>query len=113
MRIELAKPTIRLEVDLAYLALAVGLTTIFLANAIGAVVDPGSYEHILQGSAITRWIGLDRQSWATTVIAINDGAIAAGLVAATVTRRWQRAAVAVAGVWLAIAAVLKLTACLG
>lgn len=107
--VEPSKPV----VDIAYVSLAIGLTTIFLANAIGAVVAPASYEHILDSSAITQWVGLDRYSWVVTLIAVNDAAIAVGLTLALITRRLQRPAITAAGLWLAMAAVLKLTACFG
>jgi hypothetical protein len=113
MRTELSRLTFRPTIDFTYLALTVGLTTIFLANAIGAIVEPALYAHILQASPIARWAGLHRQSWATTLIAVNDGTIAVALLGAIVTRRYQRAVIAAAGGWLAIAAVLKLTASLG
>lgn len=105
--------TPRPVVDIAYVALAIGLTMIFVANAIGALVEPAPYEHILDSSAITRRIGLHRQSWAVTLIAVNDAAIAGGLLLALVARRLQRPAVTVAALWLAMAAVLKITAFAG
>ena len=89
-----------------------GLVAIFAANAIGAVLEPGSYRHILEASPLSRSIGLHRHSWSVSLIAINDGAIAGGLVAATLGRRSNRRMLALAGAWLAIAAALKLSACI-
>jgi hypothetical protein len=94
-------------------ALAIGLTTIFLANAVGAVTDPGSYRHILETSAVTRWIGLAERPWAVFLIAVNDAVIAGALVVALALRRGFSLVAGVAGLWLAVAAVLKVTASFG
>lgn len=92
-------------------ALVGGLIAIFLANAIGAVLEPASYRHILEASPVSRLAGLHRHAWATTMIAVNDGAIAAGLIVSLFVGRARRM-MAVAGMWLAIAAALKITACI-
>ena len=93
-------------------ALVAGLVAIFAANAIGAVLEPDSYRHILEASPLSRVVGLHQHTWATSVIAINDGLIAAGLLASLIAGRPRRM-LAIAGTWLAIAAALKLSACIG
>lgn len=90
--------------------LVAGLVAIFGANALGAVFEPASYQHILEASPITRMVGLDEHEWATVLIAINDAGMAFGLLAASLCGRTRRM-LALAGAWLAIAAVLKVTAC--
>jgi hypothetical protein len=92
-------------------ALVGGLVAIFAANALAAVLEPASYRHLLAASPLSRLLGLHRHGWAVILIAVNDGVIATGLVAATLARRGRRWMLATAGAWLAVAAVLKLTAC--
>lgn len=55
-------------------------------------------------------VGLDKREWATALIAINDAGMAFGLLVASLFGRTRRM-LALAGAWLAIAAVLKVTAC--
>jgi hypothetical protein len=89
-----------------------GLTAIFVANAVAAVVDPEPYRHLLEDSPFSRWVGLDGRAWSTALIAVNDGLIALALVVAATLRRGTGIVLAAAGAWLAVAAVLKLSTCL-
>ena len=95
------------------LALIAGLVAIFLANAIAAVAEPATYRHILESSAISRAAGLDHHRWSTTLIAATDGLIGTGLVASAFVRAARRPLLAVAGGWLGIAGLLKLSSCFG
>ena len=86
--------------------LLVGLSALFLVNSLTAVVDPSPFLSLVPGGEDQRWLGL--------VIAANDLAVAAGLVASDWgrgrlrgVREWQGAIVAWAGVWLLVAAALK------
>ena len=94
-------------------ALVAGLVAIFLANAIAAIAEPASYRHILEASPISRAVGLDERGWSTALIAASDGAIGTGLVLSAAVRRVRRPMLALAGAWLAIAGLLKLSATLG
>jgi hypothetical protein len=92
--------------------LTIGLTAIFAANAVAAVVDPAPYRELLEASPVSRWVGLDGRTWATALIAANDGLIAAALVVAAALRRGTGIVLGAAGAWLAVAALLKLSTCL-
>src|SRR5687768_12557608 len=90
------------------LALVAGLVTIFLVNAVLAVVEPDAFHRILSSSPLTRWTGIGGRRWGAAMIAVSDGTIASLLVATVCLRRGHRWALGMAGVWLALAAVLKL-----
>ncbi len=86
--------------------LLAGLAALFLVNSLTALVDPSPFLSLVPGGEDQRWLGL--------VIAANDLAVAAGLVASEWgrgrlrnVREWQGAIVAWAGVWLLVAAALK------
>jgi hypothetical protein len=89
--------------------LLVGVAAIFTANALAAVLEPNSFRSLLGGSAISRAFGLHLAWWPTMVIAANDAAVAVVAVAALGRRGWRRPALAWAGLWLAVAAAIKLT----
>jgi len=80
-----------------------------MANALAAVLEPHSFRSLLGGSAISRALRLHLAWWPTMVIAANDAAVALVAVAALGLRRWRRPALAWAGLWLAVAAAIKLT----
>jgi hypothetical protein len=83
-----------------------GLAALFLVNSLTALVDPSPFLSLVPGGEDQRWLGL--------VIAANDLAVAAALIASEWgrgrfrgVRGWQGAIVAWAGVWLLVAAALK------
>src|SRR5688500_20233119 len=108
--VQLPPPTRRRRRDGGLEALVlVGVAAIFTANALAAILEPDSFRSLLGGSAISRALRLHLAWWPTAVIAANDAAVAVVAAAALVVRRWRRPALAWAGLWLAIAAAIKLT----
>jgi hypothetical protein len=95
-------------------AFVLGLAGVFLVNAIAAVVDPTGFDALVAASPLGRWTGVAGAGWVIPVIAVNDLAIGAGLVATSARplQHLRRPVLAWAGCWLLLVTLLKLTALL-
>lgn len=97
------------QVDWLELVLLVGIFAIFSANAAAAWVDPDGFRALIDESALGRCLRLDHTHWSTTVIAVNDAMVGSAAAVALVRRTWRRIVLGYAGLWLVVAATVKIS----
>lgn len=92
----------QLIADILYLAFKLGFASIFLVNALVAIVHPEDFKKLLELNRVAQMIGFTD---AMIVIAmVNDALIGVCILLG----RWKLLVYAWAGLWLLLVAVLKL-----
>jgi hypothetical protein len=87
-----------------------GLAGVFLANGVTALLQPGDFTALVEGSAIGRWLDVGGWSWLGTAIAVNDLVLGTLLLVAIWARGMRMVVLAWAGAWLLAVTVVRLTA---
>ena len=90
-------------------ALLAGLAGVFLVNTLVAVIQPADFSSLVARSLLGRLWPAMSGDWMTWAIAINDGLLGLGLVAAIWSPRLRPAVLAWSGLWLLAVTVVKLT----
>lgn len=88
----------------------VGLAGVFIVNAAVAVVHPHDFTGLVERSSLGRFLRLDGRPWLASLIAANDLALGAAVLAAVRFTRARAAVLAWTGLWLLAVTVIKFTA---